>query len=96
MALAALAKRLFTEAAEHREPLPEGYAFRFQAEMFEAIAKFVANERKCCPFIQFEISLSQSSDPIWLRMSGPEGTRAAIDAELSPSKPISTNCGCGK
>jgi len=45
------------------------------------VARFVANERKCCPFLHIEVELG-GGGPIWLRLTGPEGTRELIDAEL--------------
>lgn len=91
----ALAKRLFTQAAKAREVLPEGYAFCFPPEEINAIARFVLNERKCCPFMRFDISVDPDSGPVWLRMSGPEGTRAVLDAELGLSScGAAGGCGC--
>lgn len=78
----ALLRRLFGGAALEREALPEGYAFRFAPGDFEEVARFVANERKCCPFLTFEITVSPSEESVWLRMTGPEGTRAFLDVEL--------------
>lgn len=92
----ALAKRLLTEGAVHREQLPNGYAFRFPAEMFASVAEFVANERKCCPFMRFDISVPESAEPVLLRMTGPEGTREVIDAELNLSTCAASGCGCSK
>ncbi len=73
-----------------RVPLPEGYAFRFDCSEFEDVARFVTNERRCCPFLTFEVELAAQSGPIWLRMTGPEGTRAILDAELN----LASSCGC--
>ena len=89
----ALAKRLLMEIAERREPLPDGYAFRFRASAIEDIARFVANERKCCPFMQFDVSISPNDGPVWLRLTGPEGTRAVLDAELGLGA-SSAGCNC--
>ena len=89
-----LAKHLFTELAELREPLTEGYAFRFPPDAITSIAKFADNERRCCPFMQFEILVLPDSGGVWLRMSGPEGTRAVLDAELGLSVCMSHGCGC--
>ena len=50
----ALGRKLFTELAEERTDLPSGYAFRFRPDALVALARFVANERKCCPFVSFE------------------------------------------
>jgi len=85
----ALARELLQERAEERQDLPEGYAFRFGVEEFDAVARFVANERKCCPFVDFEIVLTRESQ-LWLRMSGPPGARAVLEAELS----LHRSCGC--
>jgi hypothetical protein len=78
-----LARRLFSESAEERTALSDGYAFRFQPDAFEAIARFVANERRCCPFMDFELVIAREGGPVWLRMTGPAGTRAVIEAELA-------------
>lgn len=91
----ALARRLFAELAEEREDLPHGYAFRFGADALQSVARFVENERRCCPFMTFEVTVAPSSGPLWLRMSGPEGTRAVLDAELNLSgRNLSSSCGC--
>ncbi len=85
-----LARELFTTLAQERVQLPDGYAFKFAADEFEAVARFVTNERKCCPFLSFEVELAAQSGPIWLRMTGPEGTREVLDAELG----LARACGC--
>jgi hypothetical protein len=89
----ALARRLFAEMATERRVLCDGYAFRFAASELEAVARFVANERRCCPFMTFELEIAPALGPLWLRMTGPEGTRAVLDAQLSLASP-SGDCGC--
>lgn len=86
----ALARELFEKRAEERATLPNGYAFRFSPAALEDVARFVANERKCCPFMSFELTLASESGPLWLRMTGPEGTRGVLDAELN----LAGSCGC--
>jgi hypothetical protein len=78
----ALARRLFTEAARERRDLPDGLAFRFAADGFEQVARFVANERRCCPFLHFEITVYPADGPVRLRITGPPGTREFLLAEL--------------
>jgi mercuric ion transport protein len=78
----ALGCELLEARATQRMELPNGYAIRFEADAFEAVARFVVNERKCCPFLTFELTLDPGSGPLWLRMTGPDGTRAILDAEL--------------
>jgi hypothetical protein len=78
----ALAMRLFLGQAQEHAKLKDGHAFRFPSGSLEAVARFIANERKCCPFIAFELTLAPAAASFWLRMTGPEGTRQALDAAL--------------
>jgi hypothetical protein len=82
----ALAQRLFTGSVQERGDLLDGLAFRFAADDFEQVARFVANERRCCPFLRFEIAVEPDGGPdggpVWLRMTGPAGTRDFLRAEL--------------
>jgi hypothetical protein len=86
----ALARELFTRAARERVDLPTGFVFRFDADALESVARFVTNERKCCPFLDFEIALAAGGGALWLRMTGPEGTREILQAELD----LSHACHC--
>lgn len=78
----ALARELFGSIAEERQALMDGYAFRFPADTIDSLARFITNERKCCPFLTFVIEVSPAGGPVWLRMTGPSGTREFLDAEL--------------
>jgi hypothetical protein len=81
----ALLKRLFGEAVLERRNLAspgEGYAFRFDADAFDDVSGFIRNERLCCPFLTFVVELPPDGASIWLSLSGPDGTRAFLDAEL--------------
>jgi hypothetical protein len=88
----ALARKLFSESRQTRKELKDGYAWRFSAEDFERIARFVANDRKCCPFVTFELTIEPGAGPVRLRMTGPEGTRAVLLDGLDSS----TACRCGQ
>ena len=89
-----LARDLFTKRAAERVSLPEGYGFRFDSIAFDDVARFVTNERKCCPFMEFEIQIAASGGSVWLRMTGPEGTRGVLDAELGLNDCVAQGCGC--
>lgn len=86
----ALIRQLFGELVLERADMQNGYAYRFDPDSLERVTHFVANERKCCPFLNFELSLAAESGPLWLRMSGPPGTRAILKIELAVSKFTST------
>jgi hypothetical protein len=78
----ALIRELFGGAAQERVAHPDGYAFRFAPEALESLARFVANERRCCPFLEFTLTVTAADGPLWLRLAGPPGTREFLDVEL--------------
>jgi len=78
----ALARRLLKDVAKERVALLDGFAFRFDADALESVARFVVNERKCCPFVDFEMRIERDDGPLWLRMTGPEGTLEVLASEL--------------
>jgi len=84
----ALLRQIFGEQVRERRRLADGYAFRFDADTFDEIARFAANERRCCPFLAFTLELAPNEGPIWLRLTGPAGTHAFLDAEIPKSPGI--------
>ena len=77
-----LIRRLFGGALRERRALPDGYAYRFDADLLDDVARWAANERRCCPFLTFALDLSPDEGPLWLRLTGPHGTPPFLDAEL--------------
>ena len=67
-----------------RQDLPEGYRFRFgpDGDTLQRIARAMAAERQCCRFLTFHLIAEADGGPIWLDVSGPEGTRAFLDELL--------------
>lgn len=65
--------------------LSDGYAFQFpsDAKTFQTVTEWVGNERLCCPFFDFDIRIGDETVPMTLRISGPEGVKQFIRAELS-------------
>jgi hypothetical protein len=88
-----LGRRLFAELAEERIDLPSGIAVRLASDNFPQVARFVANERKCCPFLRIEVEIAPGGGPMWLRFTGPQGTRELIEAELGLTS-AAGSCGC--
>jgi hypothetical protein len=78
----ALAADLFGTQAQERLDLPNGYAVRFEPDAIEALARFVAKERRCCPFLSFTVDVEPNDGPVWLEIVGPEGTREFLAADL--------------
>ena len=73
---------LFSNQLREKKTVAGGYAFRFPAWSFETVARFVSNERKCCPFAEFQINVAAGEADIWLIVTGPDGTRELLEAEL--------------
>jgi hypothetical protein len=59
------------------EELPDGYAFRVpgDGEWIAIIARMIAAERECCPFLTFELVAQPSMGPVIVRVTGPGGTK---------------------
>lgn len=61
---------------ETRE-LESGYALSFPAggDWLKELAALVDLERQCCPFLTFRITVEANSGPVWLEITGPDGTK---------------------
>lgn len=72
---------LMGKMLEKRE-LKDGYAFMFPGtdEILDEVNEFVKTERACCDFFTFTLSVSR--DATWLELTGPEGVKEFIKAEL--------------
>lgn len=76
----AAAHLVFSNLDEMKE-LSDGYAFRLPVLMWQAVVDFVGLERLCCPFLNFNVQLS-NTNTLWLSLTGPEGVKALLITEL--------------
>jgi hypothetical protein len=55
---------------------------RFAAEsnVLSEIARMVANERQCCRFLRFVVTVEPDDGPITVDLTGPPGTREFLAA----------------
>src|SRR5918997_530838 len=74
-----LASGIFA-AVEDIAELPDGYGYRFSGDgnQLEQLLEFIAAERRCCPFLTFEIVFEPHGGPLWLRMRGSPRVKAFI------------------
>ena len=73
-----LAGGLFAAVEEIAE-LPDGYEYRFaNDDHLPALLEFIAAERRCCPFLTFEIAFAPHAGPLWLRLRGSARVNAFI------------------
>lgn len=72
---------LLRRTTERRE-LPNGYSLRFavEGEAICEIARTVENERQCCRFLRFTVTIEPGDGPITLGLTGPPGTREFLAA----------------
>jgi hypothetical protein len=62
-----------------------GYEFTFpnESEVIAGLGKFISNERRCCPFLEFTLKISSNNALISLLLRGPEGTQEFLRAEFT-------------
>jgi hypothetical protein len=65
-----------------KQELEGGYAYRFPTDVgwLAALAELITLERACCPFLQFNLRLEPADGPIWLELTGPDGTKAFLES----------------
>ena len=82
-------EKLF-RAVECIEELPNGYGFRLsnQSDVLLEAAKFIALERLCCPFFIFHLNVEGERGALWLSLTGPEGVKPFIVAEIGGHLPL--------
>ena len=75
----ALTAELRSEVRKLRE-LRDGYAMRLPADSrwLADAGAWMALERRCCPFFDFQLTWRRGEDSPWLRITGPPGVKAII------------------
>jgi hypothetical protein len=68
--------------ADERMPLPNGCRMTFVAKagLLDEIAGIIEQERGCCQFLKFQLTVEPSNGPITFDVTGPAGTREMLDA----------------
>ncbi len=64
--------------------LANGFAFKFTGSdiMVDELTEFIKTERECCDFFTFTLSIRGDKSEIWLELTGAEGTKEFMKAEL--------------
>jgi hypothetical protein len=76
-------RRLLDGTMERRE-LADGWALRLPNDdaTLLAFARWSTAERRCCPFFTFALEREPDPGALWVRITGPEGAKAVLDAAL--------------
>ena len=75
--------RVFSRVQEIR-PLDDGYALRFSADdaVLAELMQLIQLERQCCAFLRFRLTVEPGGGPVWLELTGPEGTKSFLESAL--------------
>lgn len=67
-----------------KKELQNGYAFKFLGtdEVLDELTEFIKTERACCDFFTFAISVSGDKSEAWLELTGVDGVKDFMTAEL--------------
>ena len=77
------------QAIQSVQEVENGYELKFpnETEFISKIGEFISNERLCCPFLKFELSVGSNSEPVPLLLTGPVGTQEFLRAEFGGAIP---------
>ena len=67
-----------------RKELKKRHSYKFKAidNVIDELAEFVKTERACCSFFSFTLSISAYKNEVWLKITGPQGSKEFINTEL--------------
>jgi hypothetical protein len=65
--------------------LKDGYEFRYPADTktITMLAEWMEQERRCCPFFDITLRIEPEGGPVWLRLTGRDGTKRFIEADAA-------------
>ncbi|MGO9451648.1 MAG: hypothetical protein ACLQDV_11500 [Candidatus Binataceae bacterium] len=68
-----------------RGELHNGFELRFDPGKVDlaTLGEWVALERRCCPFLNFKIEIASSAGGVTLALTGPDGVKDFLRAEMS-------------
>ena len=75
------------QSVQNIEEVENGFEFIFpnpnDSDILTSMAEFISNERRCCPFLKFTLTINIDPQPITLTLTGPEGTQEFLRAEFT-------------
>jgi len=71
-----------------REMVAGGIRWRFDPDddLLREAASIIDAERRCCPFLRFLLVVEPAGGPVWLEVTGPEGTREFLSTLTDPAE----------
>ena len=70
--------------ANAQESIPGGFRWRFDPmlDMANEIGAVIDAEHRCCPFLRFLLIVEPGDGPVWLEVTGPDGTTNLLKSLL--------------
>jgi hypothetical protein len=64
--------------------LPDGYELELPADnkTYQLLTEWTFQERLCCPFLDIALRFDRENGPLWLRLTGRQGTKEFIRMEF--------------
>jgi hypothetical protein len=75
--------KLTYSAVDAVRELADGYALRLPPDHLLQLAEYVSLDRLCCAALRWEIVVAQAGGPVWLKLRGPDGTKAFLAAAMA-------------
>ena len=71
-----------------KESIPGGFRWRFdpQADLVKEAAAVIESEHRCCRFLRFLLLVEPGDGPVWLEVTGPEGTADFLPTLLDTAR----------
>jgi hypothetical protein len=76
--------------ASAKEPVPGGFRLQFdpQADLVKEAAGVIDAEHRCCRFLRFLLVVEPGDGPVWLEVTGPEGTEDFLSTLFDATPPL--------
>jgi len=75
------------QSVQNIREVENGYEFIFPnpggSGIIARMAEFITNERRCCPFLKFTLTIDTEPQPISLILTGPDGAQEFLRAEFT-------------
>ena len=71
--------------ANSQEAIPGGLRWSFSETkgLLKDVVSVVEVERRCCRFLRFRLTFEPAGGPLWMEVTGPEGTQEFLRSVLS-------------
>src|SRR5688500_4336368 len=79
--------------ADTQEMIPGGFRWSFSETqgLLNRVASIIEAERGCCRFLRFRLTIEPHGGPLWMEVTGPEGTQNFLSSLLFNAPPPSAS-----